>query len=439
MRRKNGFVLGEDGERRVGVWRGGEFVEGELAAGGHYVAAAGVADESRDAAFDEMFLEDVDDVWGGFAEGQRARIPRDEIDFGGFERREEFVDALGVGERIVDAAEHDVLEHQVFPRAKRVLAAGLHQGSERVFFVDGHERVALFVVGSVERDGEAGADFFFGEFFDAGDDAAGGERGVLGRDRDAFGIEQEADRRGDVVEIEQRLTLPHQDDVGVGLQHVFVFFEREQNLRDDFAGREITNQAELRGEAKLAIDGAAGLRGDADGLAAFAGHENGFDAGGTRRRAIFAGGEGEKVADGTVCRVVALANDRERDARFVGEAFAEGGGERGHFRKVENAFDVEGLVELGAAVGGLAERDGEVGEFLLGFAQEFDWHVLYRCGYFSMRGWRKNEGAGTDGSKRDSSLRKPKKRCRLASLGMTSFVLGRKLFRGGHHGFEGRR
>ena len=61
-------VLREDGERGVCVGCGGEFVEGELAAGGHDVAAAGVADESGDAAFDEMFLEDVDDFGGGFVE-----------------------------------------------------------------------------------------------------------------------------------------------------------------------------------------------------------------------------------------------------------------------------------------------------------------------------------------------------------------------------------
>ena len=53
--------LGEDGEGGVCAGRGGEFVEGELAAGGHDVAAAGVADEGGDVALDEVFLEDVDD------------------------------------------------------------------------------------------------------------------------------------------------------------------------------------------------------------------------------------------------------------------------------------------------------------------------------------------------------------------------------------------
>ena len=205
-----------------------------MAAGGHDVAAAGVADEGGDAALDEMFLEDVDDFGGGFVEGQRAGIPRDEIDFAGFERREKFEDALGVGEGIVDAAEHDVFEHEIFPGAERVVLAGAHQGGERIFFVDGHERVALFVVGGVEGDGEAGADFFFGELFDAGDDAAGGERGVFGRDGDAFGIEEKAEGGGDVVEIEERLALAHEDDVGVGLERVFVFFERDENLARRF-------------------------------------------------------------------------------------------------------------------------------------------------------------------------------------------------------------
>jgi hypothetical protein len=379
--------LGEDGEGGVCAGRGGEFVEGELAAGGHDVAAAGVADEGGDAALDEMFLEDVDDFGGGFVEGQGAGIPWDEIYFASFERGEEFYDALGVGERVVDAAEHDVFEHEVFPGAERVVLAGAHEGGERIFFVDGHERVALFVVGGVERDSEAGADFFFGELFDSGDDAAGGESGVFGRDGDAFGIEEEAESGGDVVEVEEWLALAHEDDVGVGLERVFVFFERDEDLGHDFAGSEIADEAELRGEAELAVDGAAGLRGDADGLAAVAGHEDGFYTGGARGGAVVAGCQREEVADGAVGGVVALADDGERDAGFVGEAFAEGGGEGGHFREVEDAFDVEGLVELRAAVGGLPEGDGEVGEGLLGLAEEFDGHARYRRVYFSTLGW----------------------------------------------------
>jgi len=327
-----------------------------------------MADEGGNAALDEMFLEDVDDFGGGFVKGQGAGVPRDEIYLASFKRGEEFDDALGVGEGIVDAAEHDVFEHEVFPGAERVVAARLHQGGERIFFVDGHERVALLVVGGVERDGEAGADFFFGELFDAGDDAAGGKRGVFRRNGDAFGVEEEAERSGDVVEIEEWLALAHEDDVGVGLELVFVFFERDEDLRDDFAGSEIADEAELRGETELAIDGAAGLRGDADGLAAVAGHKDGFDAGGARGGAIVAGCQREEVADRAVGGVVALANDGERDFGLVGEAFAKGGGKRGHFGEVEDAFDVEGLVELGATIGRLAKGDGEIGEFLFGFA-----------------------------------------------------------------------
>ena len=334
-----------------------------MAAGGHDVTAAGVADEGGDAALDEVLLEDVDNFGRGFVEGERAGIPRDEIYFAGFEWREKLDDALGVGEGIVDAAEHDVFEHQIFPRAERVIAASLHQSGERIFFVDGHERVALFVAGGVERDGEAGADFFLGELFDARDDAAGGERGVFWRNGDAFGIEKKAESSGDVVEIEERLALAHEDDVGVGLERVFVFFERDENLRDDFARRQIADEAELRGEAELAVDGAASLRGDTDGLAAVARHEHGFDAGGAGGGAVVAGREREEIADGAVGGVVALADRRQSDFCFVGEEFAEGGGERGHFGEVEKAFDVERLVELGAAVGGLTEGDGEVGEF----------------------------------------------------------------------------
>ncbi len=365
-----------------------------MAAGGHYVAAAGVADEGGDAAFDEVLLEYVDDFGGGFVERQGAGIPRDEIYFASFEGREEFYDALGVGEGIVDAAEHDVFEHQVFPGAERVFAAGLHECGERIFFVDGHQCVALFVVGGVEGNGQAGSDGFVGEFFDAGNDAAGGERGVFWRDGDAFGIEEEAERGGHIFKIKERLALAHEDDVGVGLKRLFVFFERDEDLRDDFAGSEIADEAELRSEAELAIDGAAGLRGNADGLAAVAGHEDGFNAGGARSGAVVTGWEREEVADGAVDGVVALADDGERDFGFVGEAFAEGGGERGHFGEFQDALDVEGLVELGAAVGGLAERDGEVGELLFGFAEEFEGHEICRLDILASRLFGSRGGKG---------------------------------------------
>ena len=49
-------------------------------------------------------------------------------------------------------------------------------------------------------------------------------------------------------------------------------------LENGEIGGEITDQAQLGGEAKMAVHRAPGLRGDADRLAIFRGHEDGFDA-----------------------------------------------------------------------------------------------------------------------------------------------------------------
>src|SRR5258706_2394275 len=132
-------------------------------------------------------------------------------------------------------------------------------------------------MGGVERDGQLRATFFYGEPLDARDYAAGGKRNVLRRDRERFGIEDNAQRVHYGVEVQQRFALAHEDEIGLWRELRFVLLERNQDLRENFPGREIADQAELRGQAELAVDGAPCLRGDADGLAAGAGHKHRLD------------------------------------------------------------------------------------------------------------------------------------------------------------------
>ena len=91
-----------------------------------------------------------------------------------------------------------------------------------------------------------------------------------GRERDALGIEQDAHGGHRRVVVEQRFALAHQHDVGLRRKRFPILFQRDQNLPHDFARREIADQAQLRGQAKMAIDGAARLRRNANRLAAFA-------------------------------------------------------------------------------------------------------------------------------------------------------------------------
>ncbi len=98
-----------------------------------------------------------------------------------------------------------------------------------------------------------------------------------GAERDALGIEQNSHGGHRRVVVEQRLALAHQHDVGLRRELLAIFLERDQDLPDDFSRREIADQSQLRRQAEMAIDRAAGLRRNANRLAAFARHEDGLD------------------------------------------------------------------------------------------------------------------------------------------------------------------
>ncbi len=94
---------------------------------------------------------------------------------------------------------------------------------------------------------------------------------------DSLGIEQNADRSHCRIVIKQRFTLPPQHHIGLWRELPAVFFQCDKHLAHDFSRREIADQSQLRGQAKVAVHSAAGLRGNANRLATIAGHEHGFD------------------------------------------------------------------------------------------------------------------------------------------------------------------
>ena len=130
--------------------------------------------------------------------------------------------------------------------------------------------------------------------------------------------------------------------------------EDGDDLAGDLAGGEVALDAEFGGETELTVDGAADLRGDADGGAAacgrcvvgFAvfgavavGHPDGLDG-------LVATGADE-VALGAVDGAEGLENGREADGvAFCGELLAQGDGERGNRIEVIDPVPVEGLSEL---------------------------------------------------------------------------------------------
>ena len=77
---------------------------------------------------------------------------------------------------------------------------------------------------------------------------------------------QQAHGLHEVVVVQERLTLSHEDEVdAVALQLDLLVVEHGENLAHDFARAQIALQPQQRGHAEGALDGAAHLAGDADG------------------------------------------------------------------------------------------------------------------------------------------------------------------------------
>ncbi len=304
---------------------------------------------------------------------------------------------VGVGERVVDAAQHDVLEGDPLAVAQRDGVERLEERGDVPFARDGHDGLADDVVGGVEADGELGPDGLAGEVQNAGQDA----RGADGHARlgDAH-VDQQADGGHEVGVVEKGLAHAHEDEVdacrgGVAAAAAEVdpvAVEHGGDLSGDLARGEVAADAELGGEAELAVDGAADLAGDADGgaavgegggvagcvfllllfggkgaVAAFAavavGHPDGLDG--------LAVGHADQVALGAVDGAGGLDDLGQSDSVALGgEGFAQGGGQGGDLVEGGDPLAVDGFDELVGPVGTLAEARHEVGEGVERLAEE---------------------------------------------------------------------
>jgi hypothetical protein len=214
-----------------------------------------------------------------------------------------------------------------------------------------HELLPLLFGGGVEGDGKFGADRFAAEFGDLRDDAGGGDRDAAGGEGEARGVEQNPGGFNDIRQVQQRLTLPHHDDVEASaLLAQSVFARDEEHLADDLAGGEAAFQAHESGHAELAIHRAAHLAGDADGVALAFGHEHGFDGA--------AVGQAEQVTARTVDRFEKAVDGGEPQGVPFGEFLAQADGQGGDLREVRGLAVVEGLVNLAGAVPGLIGAEG---------------------------------------------------------------------------------
>ena len=180
---------------------------------------------------------------------------------------------------VVDAAQDDVLEHQLAPRGLHVaLARGEHR-VERILPVERHETVAQLVGRRVQAHRQVELQRLRGEPVDARHHADRGHGDASRREREPLGVvEQAAGAQGLVVVVE-RLAHAHEDDVGHAavVRLVAEHAGEVEDLVDDLLRGEVPAQPQAAGRAERAAHGAADLGGDTDGGAAGHQHQDGLD------------------------------------------------------------------------------------------------------------------------------------------------------------------
>ena len=136
--------------------------------------------------------------------------------------------------------------------------------------VMGMMAVRTLSLGALREMASFGADGFRSEAQDAGHDAGGGDGHA--RFGDADFVDEQADGVHEGVVVEEGLAHAHEDEVdAVAPDLDLMALEDGDDLSGDFSGGEVADDAELRGEAELAVDRAADLAGDADGGVVVAG------------------------------------------------------------------------------------------------------------------------------------------------------------------------
>ena len=221
---------------------------------------------------------------------------------------------------------------------------------------DRHQLAPLLFGGRVERNGEFRPHRRRAEFGNAGDDSGGGNGEAPLEHAHAFGVGENAGCFEHVGEIQERLALAHHDDVHLPFTRVqAVQAGQYQHLAHDFRRAEAALESHERGEAELAIHRAADLRRDAERVAAFVGHVDGFHGAPV--------GEPQQVSPCAVRRRVLFLELGEPEIDARGEVPPQGGGQRRHPVKRGNALLVERTINLAGPVCRLvrAEQFGDVG------------------------------------------------------------------------------
>src|SRR5208282_5486784 len=349
------------------------FEQRELAASGHHVLPTRIANENPHALVSKDSPELFHARRVRLFVWQLARIPRNQVHFGA-QVRHQPDHPPRVVRGIVESAEQDVFEREVFPRPQGIPAGSVEQLRNRILAIDGHDLVALLIGRCIQGNRDLWPHFFLREALNARNDAARRKRHVLGRDGHAVWVEQNPHRRHDGVVVQQGLALPHQDHVGLGLQGFAILFQRDEHLSENFTRRQIPHKTQRRRQTEMAIHRASCLRGNANRLAILLRHENGLDGCALCASGSFGVGaiarEAEHIADRSITRAITPHHSRQRNRRFACQALAQRCRKIRHRREIEAVFGIKRVVNLRAAVSGFPERLRERTQLLRALAEQ---------------------------------------------------------------------
>ena len=121
--------------------------------------------------------------------------------------------ASRIGVTVVYALQQHVLEGELLPRPQRIGPARLHQVLQVIFARDGHQLAARLLGGSVERNGQLGPHRRPAQLRDPRHDPRRRNRDAPRRKAEARRVQQDACGFQHILQIEQRLALPHHHDV----------------------------------------------------------------------------------------------------------------------------------------------------------------------------------------------------------------------------------
>ncbi len=156
-----------------------------------YVFAAAAAEAGIDAVLVEVLHELLDSVFFGFCEeGLFDGVVFDDVHEVGGYLAEEFDEFFGILAAIVEVFEEDVFEGDLVSCLLVEIVQRIDEGLDVVGLVDGHDLIALRVVGGMEGDGEFEFDLIVAELPDHfghagcryGDAAGAHGQAVFGRD-----------------------------------------------------------------------------------------------------------------------------------------------------------------------------------------------------------------------------------------------------------------